>query len=251
VICARVSPRYRPFVALWVLSHSGRLSEVHALNLGGNTELDDLTPLAGLGALQALDLSGCNALTDIAPLAELRGLRSLDLSGCNALKDLAPLAGLTGLQSLNLRRVSRWFPPLDLSPIQKMRNLQSLDLSDWEHLDDLSFLQGLPALRSLNLGGCKRIVNLTPLGSLTNLTELDLSYCDEIAYHFRDAPPPFIQFKNLQRLSLLEVRSLKDYIDGDSEWLPRWSTVLEELTALSDFVPPDFYDEEEEEDDED
>jgi hypothetical protein len=71
---------------------------LQALN-ASNTQVSDLTPLAGLSALQELNISGTR-VSDLAPLADLSALRTLDVSETEA-SDLTPLANLSALAFLD------------------------------------------------------------------------------------------------------------------------------------------------------
>lgn len=64
------------------------------LDLTG-TEVEDLTPLAGL-PLTALELGFAQNVRDVAPLAEVRSLVYLGLQQCRV-ASLAPLAAVPGL----------------------------------------------------------------------------------------------------------------------------------------------------------
>jgi len=79
---------------------SGLEAAIHLqwLNLGGNPQITDLSPLRRLAALTDLQLYECN-LADVAPLAELYSLTRLDVNW-NRLRDLAPLTNLTDLTGL-------------------------------------------------------------------------------------------------------------------------------------------------------
>lgn len=65
-----------------------------------DTEVDDLTPLAGLVHLRRLSLSG-TGVTDLSPLAGLTSLRELSLDR-TSVSDLNPLSGLESLEELTL-----------------------------------------------------------------------------------------------------------------------------------------------------
>jgi internalin A len=62
------------------------------------TQVNDLSPLAGLTALLELEISG-TPVTDLSPLAGLTALLELEISG-TPVTDLSPLAGLPNLRIL-------------------------------------------------------------------------------------------------------------------------------------------------------
>jgi hypothetical protein len=87
-----------------------------------NTEVADVTPLAGLTNLTYLDLEGTR-VADVTPLAGLTNLTSLDLRNTKV-ADVTPLAGLTNLTYLDLwgTRVA------DVTPLAGLTNLTNLYL---------------------------------------------------------------------------------------------------------------------------
>ena len=102
------------------LIHLQRFPGLRLLSVS-QTDISDLSPLAGLSALQSLDCS-YTRVSDLGPLAGLSALQSLDCS-YTQVSDLGPLAGLSALQWLNCSytRVS------DLGPLAGLSALQSLD----------------------------------------------------------------------------------------------------------------------------
>ena len=74
------------------------LSSLEVLELVGNEEIADLSPLVGLTGLVDVVVSG-NAVSDVTALGYLPNLTRLDVSG-NQIRDLRPLSGLA-LEMLN------------------------------------------------------------------------------------------------------------------------------------------------------
>jgi hypothetical protein len=101
------------------------LRKIIALSLTDN-QIDDLSPLEGLGQLQVMEL-GKNQITDLAPLSGLTNLVSLNLSD-NQITDLAPLQKLGSLKNLDLSNNQI----TDLMPLQtpSLEGLRELDLSN-------------------------------------------------------------------------------------------------------------------------
>ncbi len=143
------------------------LPNVTELDLS-NTELTDVSPLAGLTGLQTLWLHNTQ-VSDLSPLAGLSGLQTLYL-GNTQVSDLSPLARLTGLQTLylNYTQVS------DVSPLAGLTGLQRLRL-DFTPVSDVSPLAGLTGLRKLDLDNTQ-VLDVSPLAGLTGL---QLLYVDE------------------------------------------------------------------------
>ncbi len=131
-----------------------------------NTQVGDVTPLAGLTSLQRLDLSSTQ-VGDVTPLAGLTSLQSLDLNSTQV-GDVTPLAGLTSLQSLDLNYTQVG----DVTPLAGLTSLQSLDLNSTQ-VGDVTPLAGLTSLQYLYLNSTQ-VGDVTPLAGLTSLQYLYL-----------------------------------------------------------------------------
>ena len=131
-----------------------------------NTNISDLSPLAGLTGLTSLTIENTN-VSDLSPLAGLIGLTSLYLYD-NNISDVSPLAGLTELSILYLDNndIS------DVSPLAELTKLSFLGL-DNNNMSDLSSLTGLTGLSDLGLNN-NNISDISPLTELTKLWTLDL-----------------------------------------------------------------------------
>ncbi len=134
------------------------VQQLAALDLSGNVEVADLTPLSGLTALQRLYLNQ-TGVTDLTPLAGLTGLQELWLNQ-TGVTDLTPLAGLTALQWLWLNQTG----VTDLTPLAGLTGLQGLRLSQ-TGVTDLTPLAGLTGLQELWLNQTG-VTDLTPLRGL-------------------------------------------------------------------------------------
>ena len=172
------------------LSALENLTKLNHLHLGVN-RISDVSPLANLTSLRLLDLWG-NGMSDISPLAGLTDLESLHLS-YNQISDISPLANLTSLTELSVPRN----PVSDISPIANLTNLRALWVTidsvndiplllDFTNLTELGLhirqirheeLSRLADVRdvlvSLDLDS-NQISNISPLATLTNLTDLRL-----------------------------------------------------------------------------
>jgi hypothetical protein len=126
-----------------------------------DSDIADLTPLAGLGELRMLWLNQ-TPVADLAPLAGLDGLKYIFLEDTHV-TDLAPLAGLTRLQTLRLSgtQVS------DLSPLAGLTSLRVLALSR-TRVTDLAPLARLPKLDLVELEGTE----ITDLGPVAHVKEI-------------------------------------------------------------------------------
>jgi len=169
------------------LSPLAGLTNLTHLQLHLVDETTDITLLAGLTNLTLLNLRvQGNEITDITPLAGLTTLTTLNLSHNNII-NLTPLAGLTNLTSLELENNNRrsvspesYFsepitPNFDLTPLAGLTNLTTLNLTN-NFITNITPLTGLTNLTTLYL--TENTTNITPLAGLTNLTYLDLTSND-------------------------------------------------------------------------
>jgi hypothetical protein len=107
----------------------------------GNTQVSDLSPLAGLTGLGTLSLSN-TPVSDLSPLAGLTGLGTLSLDSTEV-SDLSPLAGLTGLKTLSL----------DETLVQDLRPLRGVHkLAEDPQFGGLTFT-GIPATADPRIAG--------------------------------------------------------------------------------------------------
>ncbi len=131
-------------------------------------------PAAAFEKLKATDVlalyggGGEDDLSDLTPIAGLTGLDTLVLFH-HRISDLTPLASLQNLKTLRLEvnRIS------DLGPLGKLPNLESLQITD-NQISDLRPLAGLTRLRTLWLSN-NQIADITPLKNLTVLSDLQLA----------------------------------------------------------------------------
>jgi Leucine-rich repeat (LRR) protein len=168
------------------------LVSLRSLTLSGCDTLCAMSSLLLPLSLQHLDLSFCTNLKCLQGLNQLQNLRSLDLAfvhGFGRLPPLSPSLRELGLSFSNIR---------DLAAVAALPNLSRLDLSGCSELSDtmLNNLQALLRLTHLNLTGCVRLRNLSPLGGLPTLKNLNLSNC-----HIQDLEP----LSTLGSLSRLEL----------------------------------------------
>jgi internalin A len=162
-------------------------SEVSSLSLDRVQGADDLSPLSRAAHLTQLSVRGPSASTVVA-LAGTSSIQTLSfggsslasLDGMDALPhleelivadspatDLGGLARLTTLRSLTLHGMKLAAAPR-LPP-----GLRSLEITDFR-TSDASFVVAAPHLESLRLPGAD-LVDVRPLGALTDLTRLDLT----------------------------------------------------------------------------
>ena len=205
-----------------------------------NQCVDDLSALAGLGRLKRLEFEW-DGEADIGPLAELplleelilwapavstanlealsrmRAMRKLTLrsdwmaSGTlGDMDDIGPLGRLTQLEELNLELGQYELP--DLTPLASLTNLRRLSLCHTNSdvmghgtISDLSPLGSLAALEELDLGG-NDMADISGLAGLTNLRVLGLCNCG------------IEDLSALSTLTGLESLDMGDWVSGEDEY---------------------------------
>jgi len=185
-------------------------SNLSSINLSNCKLIKNVDALRGAAKLVNIDLSSCESLECIAGLQESAGLSMIDLVGCSALKSLEGLEGkkiqakednlyihsksfsLNGCNSLvNLKN----FPELDseitalkLSNMENLKdfsgvpgaqNITELDFS-WSGIKDMSPIVDFINLTNLDLTNAAFLVDVSPLGKLKNLKNLELSYSEAL-----------------------------------------------------------------------
>lgn len=136
-----------------------RLTELDASGRG----IDDLEGIGRMPNLTRLNLSG-NRVTDLSPLATLSRLQSLDL-GDNNIVDLA---------NVNLEALSQ-LPELRTLTLRHNRGPSHPERpGEHDRISDLSALGALETLEELDLSD-NHIEDVTPLARLVRLRSLDLS----------------------------------------------------------------------------
>ncbi len=202
--------------------------KITKLNLAGNENLDDITPLrACADKLEELNLQGCKKLLLIDTLMNARKLSSLYLNDCENIKSIKPLAGCSALKNLSLtncRNLISLEGIQDLTVHSKLYEFEkeTFSLDGCNALTSLEFFPNLPkevirlsfdymgalknfkGMRSLNqvigLTACNSgISDLKDLGVLENLQGVDLSNNPNLA----DATP----IGNLLSLNSVKMNS--------------------------------------------
>jgi Leucine-rich repeat (LRR) protein len=187
-----------------------KLLNTTSLNLKGQKDLNDLSPLIKLKKLEKLSLSETE-VSSINEIAALPNLKYLDLSS-SCIYDLTALRFLPELLSLNISNTEVYdASPIDfntklqqliavsakfeLYPTKANPNLFTINLSEsalknydfiaiykgLEHLDlskanlnDIKFCTTLPYLKSIYLQGTE-VSSLEALSSASNLTHINIS----------------------------------------------------------------------------
>ncbi|XP_060173797.1 TMV resistance protein N-like isoform X3 [Lycium barbarum] len=196
----------------------GDMPNLETLNLYGCENLEEVHPSLGhCRMLTQLDLSDCHKLKKL-PELKLSNLKQLNLMMCVGLAEIPNLGDMPNLETLNLYRCEnleevhpclghcRMLTQLDLSVCHKLKKLPELKLSNLKQLN-LRWYRGLtetlnfgdmPNLETLILNMCTNLEEVHPsLGHCRMLTQLDLSYCDNLK------KLPELKLSNLKQLNLM------------------------------------------------
>jgi Leucine-rich repeat (LRR) protein len=224
------------------------LKSLRKLRIRGS-DIQDLTPLAGLDQLESLALVNMPKLRKITTMGSKALLSDLTIHNCKLVANLKPLLQMEALRACSLHG----FKGKQICPVFSLKNMKSLDLSmctmedrdlfgvlkllqleavalsgalDPQHLDNIAALVGL---RRLELQGCVSLTTLTFLKYMKNLVDLDLTCCwnggslDALAhcpaleklslsaYNFREMNPAVLEcLPRLRELKMAGWAGLKD-----------------------------------------
>ncbi|SCC80392.1 Leucine Rich repeat-containing protein [Bifidobacterium commune] len=188
-------------------------TSLEELDLGGN-KISDISPLAGLTQLKKLNLSECPIKDDsisgngsMAVIAGFKQLEELNLGRITMqprLQDVTPLLGLNKLKKLNLH-----FNKIGTDGFNRLAatsfapNLTSLDVT-FNEVDNMSAIVKFGQLQEF-MANSNRISDPSPLTSLRNITNVDLSAnkIPDIS-SLTSAPFPNLTRMNLINQSLME-----------------------------------------------
>ncbi len=152
------------------LTGAEHLTEATEISLEMN-KIVDITPLSGLTKLTTLSLD-TNQISDASAIATLPNLTSLDLDS-NRLTTLAGVAKSTRLTTLRVsnQQISKVPTLANLDGVQSLTELRTLETNS-NAIADLTPLKGLKLTTLLAFNN--KITDLTPVGSITTLTELNV-----------------------------------------------------------------------------
>ena len=189
-------------------------------------------------SVDSINLSGNTQINDLSPLSELRDLRHLDISN-TSITDLSPISNVTLLESLNLAntatsttffiKYSDRLKYLNLSGTQvesisellNLKNLVTLRLDHTNQIQSFGVLNEFKNLTELNLSS-SGFNNVDNIKELTKIERLDLSqnivinfsllskltsmkYLDLSSSNIQDLTP----VQNMDKLELLDITSTK------------------------------------------
>ena len=145
-----------------------------SLTSPSNLYISDLTGLEYATQLTTINLAD-NGITNLTPLAGLTNLTFLQLDENKGITDFSALADLNNLTQVHFNYTEIAGAALG-SLAAQLTDLTGLTLGlSGNEISNLTPLGGLTNLGNLDVNG-NDISDLTPLGGLTNLQELDISY---------------------------------------------------------------------------
>lgn len=214
------------------------ISGMETLDLSGNTEIDDLSPVSQMSGVKILNIAG-TMVSDLFPARNLNKLASLDITG-TSIKDLSPIQYNTLTRELYLdsSRIA------SLSPLAGFDALEVLHLSGTP-VADLGVIRNLTALRDLRLDQTA-VMDLSPVADLVNLENLsfsgtgiaDLSPVEYLVglkrIYFEGTPVSDLQhIGRLENLQLIDADSTRISDLGPLKPLPLLEKVYCDQTGVS------------------
>ncbi|XP_074359277.1 TMV resistance protein N-like isoform X2 [Apium graveolens] len=196
--------------------------KLKTLNMSYSQDLTTTPDFTKFPCLETLNLNGCESLEEVhMSVGSLMGLNFLYMHGCKKLRSLPDtICNLRALIVLDCSECSSLKAlPIKLGNIESLTKLIANDLSVSYLPDSIGYL---PKLVDLELRYNKNLRILPfAFGRLSNLKELDISFCDHL-HLVRKLPP------NLKRIDASNCKYLQR--------LPNLSNLkhLEELTLVYD-----------------
>lgn len=141
--------------------------ELTALDISGNTYIDELKGIGKLKKLTSLDISDTR-IDDLVPLRNLTGLTRLKCNNTN-IKNFNPLRYSYNLTELNAHHTQ--VDNIDI--LKNFEKLEQLNLA-YTFINDISALVNLKNLSALNIAGTS-VVEIEAVGQLTNLRFLNIA----------------------------------------------------------------------------
>lgn len=163
-----------------------------------NTNVSDLTPIAGLKNLKRLYIYNNEKVTDISVLKDLTQLTILDISETKV-TDITSLATLKNLERLDISKTDI----TNISAIGNLKDLKWLNMNDTK-VTDISALESATALRYF-LAKNTGISDITPLCMAEYLHNVFLDNCSNIS-----TITPLYDLENLKYLSVAGTKVSDD-----------------------------------------
>ncbi|TLG76671.1 LapB repeat-containing protein [Culicoidibacter larvae] len=223
--------------------------EVNMLSLSklSSTRSAGITNLSGLEYavnLKSIDLYGNSNLTDITPLTGLMNLTTIDAQS-TAITDLSPLSGHFVLSTVYISGGTF----SDISVVSGWSNIQKLMLQN-NYVSDLTPLTNMTTLKELTVRGV--FSDVTPISHLTDLTQLSI-YSANVTSIDALAPLTKLQYFSLRYSQVSDISVLANnrgllyvYIPENKitdisplagldkiYWLAAWSNAINNASVVS------------------
>lgn len=163
-----------------------------------NTNISDLTPIAGLKNLKRLYIYNDEKIADISALKNLTQLAILNISGTKV-TDITSLATLKNLERLDISKTDI----TNISAIGNLKDLKWLNMND-SKVTDISALESATALRYF-LAKNTGISDITPLCMAEYLHNVFLDNCSNVS-----TITPLYELENLKYLSVAGTKVSDD-----------------------------------------
>lgn len=196
-----------------------------------NTNVSDLTPIAGLKNLTRLSVSGTK-VADVSMLKDLTQLTLLSISGTKV-TDIKVLAALENLERLDISETDI----TDISAIGNLKNLKWLNMNDTK-VTSITALETATSLRYL-LAKNTQISDITPLGKIDHLHNVFLDNCSNIS-----TIAPLYDLESLKYLSVTgkqvsddeRLQITKKYLERNSYSKAQYENIpaIDGIMSLSD-----------------
>ncbi|MEJ8751476.1 cell wall-binding repeat-containing protein [Lagierella sp. ICN-221743] len=197
------------------LSAIGSLTELEELNLYGNRGIKSIAGFENLKKLKKLLLNRTGGITDISPLKECKDLEELSIQS----NKISSIEALKDHEKLTLLDISGNKQITDLSPLEKSTKLTRL-LANGNKIESLDSLKNLTELKEIHVSENK-IKDLSPLGKLVNLEDLDISNNPDI-----ESLEVLKKLTNISELKINNAKKVKDFSPISK------LTKLEDLTII-------------------
>lgn len=197
------------------LSAIGSLTDLEELDLYGNRGIKSIDGFENLKKLKKLILNRTGGITDISPLKECKDLEELSIQS----NKISSIEALKDHEKLTLLDISGNKQITDLSPLEKSTKLTRL-LANGNKIESLDSLKNLKELKEIHVSENK-IKDLSPLGKLVNLEDLDISNNPDI-----ESLEVLKNLTNISELKINNAKKVKDFSPISK------LTKLEDLTII-------------------
>lgn len=144
-----------------------QITKTTEINVAGNKEIKNLTPLAELSDLRFIDCSE-TMVSDINPIRNLNKIKELNISNTN-ITDISNLKYANVVQSFKADNLNL----SDISIVAFFKDLNNLSVANTK-IEDISSLSRCVNLSSLNISHTQ-VSDLSPIKDLLELHNLDIS----------------------------------------------------------------------------